>query len=93
MIEIRKLSKWYGDTPVLRDCDLSIRKGEVVVVCGPSGSGKSTLLQCINGLEPFQQGMWSWTEPMSPVPAARCPDCVRASAWCFSVSNSSPISM
>ncbi|GMV54494.1 MAG: arginine ABC transporter ATP-binding protein [Betaproteobacteria bacterium] len=56
MIEIRKLSKWYGDTAVLRDCDLSIRKGEVVVVCGPSGSGKSTLLQCINGLEPFQQG-------------------------------------
>jgi polar amino acid transport system ATP-binding protein len=41
---------------VLRDIDLHVSKGEVVVVCGPSGSGKSTLIRCVNGLEPFQSG-------------------------------------
>ena len=56
MIEIRKLSKWYGQFQVLADCTTSVRKGEVVVVCGPSGSGKSTLIKCVNALEPFQQG-------------------------------------
>ncbi|VTU20962.1 Glutamine transport ATP-binding protein GlnQ [Variovorax sp. PBL-H6] len=56
MIEIRQLSKWYGSFQVLADCSTSVRKGEVVVVCGPSGSGKSTLIKCVNALEPFQQG-------------------------------------
>jgi glutamate/aspartate transport system ATP-binding protein len=56
MIELREVSKAYGATPVLRGCNLLVRKGEVVVVCGPSGSGKSTLLKCINGLEPYQSG-------------------------------------
>ena len=56
MIEIRNISKWYGDFQVLTDCTTAIRKGEVVVVCGPSGSGKSTLIKCVNGLEPFQAG-------------------------------------
>ena len=56
MIEIRQLSKWYGAFQVLADCSTSVRKGEVVVVCGPSGSGKSTLIKCVNALEPFQQG-------------------------------------
>ena len=56
MIEIRKLSKWYGPTQVLKDCSTHVAKGEVVVVCGPSGSGKSTLIKCVNGLEPFTQG-------------------------------------
>jgi len=56
MIEIRNVSKWYGQFQVLTDCSTSIRKGEVVVVCGPSGSGKSTLIKCVNALEPFQQG-------------------------------------
>jgi glutamate/aspartate transport system ATP-binding protein len=41
---------------VLKDCTISVSKGEVVVVCGPSGSGKSTLIKCINALEPFQEG-------------------------------------
>ena len=56
MIEIRKVSKWYRDFQVLKDCSLSVTRGEVVVVCGPSGSGKSTLIKCVNGLEPIQEG-------------------------------------
>ena len=56
MIEIQQISKWYGDFQVLTDCTTSIKKGEVVVVCGPSGSGKSTLIKTVNALEPFQQG-------------------------------------
>jgi glutamate/aspartate transport system ATP-binding protein len=56
MITISKVSKWYQDFQVLKDCSTEVAKGEVVVVCGPSGSGKSTLIQCVNGLEPFQEG-------------------------------------
>jgi len=56
MIEMNGLNKHYGATHVLRDCNLRVNKGEVVVVCGPSGSGKSTLIKTINGLEPFQIG-------------------------------------
>jgi len=57
MIEMQKVSKWYGDFQVLKDCSTHVDKGEVVVVCGPSGSGKSTLIKCVNGLEPFQEGV------------------------------------
>jgi glutamate/aspartate transport system ATP-binding protein len=56
MIDIKNVSKWYGSFQVLTDCSTSIRKGEVVVVCGPSGSGKSTLIKTVNALEPFQKG-------------------------------------
>ena len=56
MIDIKNVSKWYGSFQVLTDCTTSIRKGEVVVVCGPSGSGKSTLIKTVNALEPIQQG-------------------------------------
>ena len=56
MIEIKNISKWYGDFKVLADCSTKIEKGEVVDVCGPSGSGKSTLIKCVNMLEPFQKG-------------------------------------
>jgi glutamate/aspartate transport system ATP-binding protein len=56
MIDIKNVSKWYGDFQVLTDCTTSVEKGEVVVVCGPSGSGKSTLIKTVNGLEPFQKG-------------------------------------
>jgi len=56
VIELKNVSKWYGDFQVLDDCSTSVDKGDVVVVCGPSGSGKSTLIKCVNGLEPFQQG-------------------------------------
>src|SRR5436305_14164997 len=56
MIDIKNVSKWYGSCQVLTDCTTSIKKGEVVVVCGPSGSGKSTLIKTVNALEPFQKG-------------------------------------
>ena len=56
MIEIKNVSKWYGEKQVLADCTTRVTKGEVVVVCGPSGSGKSTLIKTVNGLEPFQKG-------------------------------------
>ncbi len=56
MIEIKHISKWYGNFQVLKDCSVNVEKGEVVVVCGPSGSGKSTLIKTVNALEPFQQG-------------------------------------
>jgi len=56
LISINHVSKWYGSFQVLRDCSTTVRKGEVVVVCGPSGSGKSTLIKCVNMLEPFQEG-------------------------------------
>jgi glutamate/aspartate transport system ATP-binding protein len=56
MIELKNVSKWYGDFKVLDNCSTRIKKGEVVVVCGPSGSSKSTLIKTINGLETFQKG-------------------------------------
>jgi len=56
MIELQHISKWYGQFQVLTDCSTTIKKGEVVVICGPSGSGKSTLIKTINALEPFQEG-------------------------------------
>ncbi|QYF95484.1 amino acid ABC transporter ATP-binding protein [Massilia sp. PAMC28688] len=56
MIELKNVSKAYGDFAVLTDCSLRVDKGEVVVVCGPSGSGKSTLIKAVNGLEPVQGG-------------------------------------
>ncbi|UBQ06869.1 amino acid ABC transporter ATP-binding protein [Tepidimonas taiwanensis] len=65
MIELKNVSKWYGPVQVLNDCSTTIRKGEVVVVCGPSGSGKSTLIKTINALEPIQQGeIWVNGEPV-----------------------------
>src|SRR5215510_16432665 len=50
------VSKWFGEHQVLKDVNLDVTPGEVVVVCGPSGSGKSTLIRCVNRLEPIQQG-------------------------------------
>jgi glutamate/aspartate transport system ATP-binding protein len=56
MIDIKNISKWYGNFQVLTDCTTTINKGDVVVVCGPSGSGKSTLIKTVNALEPIQKG-------------------------------------
>jgi general L-amino acid transport system ATP-binding protein len=56
IIEFAKVSKWFGQFHVLRDIDLSVARGEKIVICGPSGSGKSTLIRCINRLEEHQQG-------------------------------------
>ena len=57
IISFDKVNKWYGPTfHALRDIDLTVARGERIVICGPSGSGKSTLIRCINGLERHQQG-------------------------------------
>jgi len=56
MLELRHVEKYYGDLHVLRDINLSVRKGEVVVIIGPSGSGKSTLCRSINRLETIDSG-------------------------------------
>jgi polar amino acid transport system ATP-binding protein len=55
-IRFTGVNKWFGKLHVLRDIDLAIATGEVVVVCGPSGSGKSTLIRCVNALERIQKG-------------------------------------
>jgi ABC-type polar amino acid transport system ATPase subunit len=56
MICIYNLHKYYGDNHLFKGINLTVTKGDVVVLIGPSGSGKSTLLRCINGLENFQDG-------------------------------------
>ena len=55
-IQIAAMNKWYGEFHVLRDINLTVYKGERIVICGPSGSGKSTLIRCINRLEEHQKG-------------------------------------
>ncbi|MGD9740471.1 MAG: amino acid ABC transporter ATP-binding protein, partial [Bauldia sp.] len=50
------VNKWFGAFHVLRDIDLTVQRGERIVICGPSGSGKSTLIRCINALESHQSG-------------------------------------
>jgi len=56
MVEIKNLNKWFGKNHILKNINLDVNKGEVVVMLGPSGSGKSTLLRCINRLEPVNSG-------------------------------------
>jgi glutamine transport system ATP-binding protein len=56
IVRMEKLNKSFGDLHVLKNIDLEVTPGEVVVIIGASGSGKSTLIRCINGLEEFQQG-------------------------------------
>jgi polar amino acid transport system ATP-binding protein len=56
VVEFRKANKWFSALHVLKDINLKIAAGEVVVVCGPSGSGKSTLIRCINRLERIESG-------------------------------------
>ncbi len=57
VINIEQMNKWFGHFHVLRDINLTVHKGERIVICGPSGSGKSTLIRCINRLEEHQKGL------------------------------------
>ena len=57
MISMQAVNKWFGDFHVLKDINLTVNKGERIVICGPSGSGKSTLIRCLNRLEEHQAGM------------------------------------
>jgi general L-amino acid transport system ATP-binding protein len=56
IVEFTDVNKWYGEFHVLRDINLTVTRGERIVICGPSGSGKSTLIRCINRLEEHQAG-------------------------------------
>ncbi len=56
IIQMKKIDKYYDDFHVLKNINFSVKKAEIVVVCGPSGSGKSTLIRCINGLEEIDSG-------------------------------------
>ncbi|MCB1779827.1 MAG: amino acid ABC transporter ATP-binding protein [Candidatus Competibacteraceae bacterium] len=56
MIQMEHVHKWYGAFHVLKDINLTVLKGERIVICGPSGSGKSTAIRCINRLEEYQRG-------------------------------------
>ena len=56
IIQITELHKWFGELHVLNDINLTVKRGERIVICGPSGSGKSTLIRCINRLEQHQRG-------------------------------------
>ncbi len=56
IISMKSVEKYYGDFHVLKNINFSVKKGEIVVVCGPSGSGKSTLIRCINRLEEIDSG-------------------------------------
>lgn len=55
-VQMDGVNKWYGAFHVLKDIDLTVNKGERIVICGPSGSGKSTMIRCINRLEEHQRG-------------------------------------
>jgi general L-amino acid transport system ATP-binding protein len=55
-VEMDGVNKWFGDFHVLRNIDLTVQRGERIVICGPSGSGKSTMIRCINRLEEHQKG-------------------------------------
>ncbi|MDI6024947.1 amino acid ABC transporter ATP-binding protein [Corticibacterium sp. UT-5YL-CI-8] len=77
MIELQSVNKWYGPSfQVLKNCSLTVGKGEVVVICGPSGSGKSTLIKCVNALEPIGNGRITVTgvevsDPKTDMPKLR----------------------
>ena len=56
IVKIIEMHKWFGDFHVLKNINLTVHKGERIIICGPSGSGKSTLIRCINRLEEHQRG-------------------------------------
>lgn len=56
VVSFRNVDKWYGEFHALKNINLTIERGERLVICGPSGSGKSTLIRCINGLEKYNAG-------------------------------------
>ena len=67
LVVLSGVNKWYGDLNVLKDIDMSVKKGEVIVVIGPSGAGKSTLCRAINRLETIDEG--TITLDGQPLPA------------------------
>ncbi|CAM3082870.1 amino acid ABC transporter ATP-binding protein [Vibrio neptunius] len=71
-IDFTHVNKWYGHFQALKDINLSVKKGEKLVVCGPSGSGKSTLIRAINGLETISTGnVQIFGQPISAAPPGK----------------------
>ena len=85
LVELTHVEKHYGDLHVLKDINLTVRKGEVLVIVGPSGSGKSTMCRTINRLETIDSG-----DIRSRRKARNSPNCVRKWAWCSNRSTCSP---
>ncbi len=56
IVEMKGMNKYFGKLHVLKEIDLTVESGEVVVIIGASGSGKSTLIRCVNGLEEYESG-------------------------------------
>jgi polar amino acid transport system ATP-binding protein len=76
MIKFIDVNKWFGPISILKNINLHISEGEVIVICGPSGGGKSTLIRTINALEPIQQGeiivdSFSLTDPKTDLSTLR----------------------
>ena len=71
-IDFTNVNKWYGNFQALKNINLTVNKGEILVICGPSGSGKSTLIRTVNGLESISQGVISvLNQPIVDTPAGK----------------------
>ncbi|WP_394143244.1 amino acid ABC transporter ATP-binding protein [Vibrio atypicus] len=71
-IDFTNVNKWYGNFQALKNINLTVNKGEILVICGPSGSGKSTLIRTVNGLESISQGEISvLNQPILDTPAGK----------------------
>ena len=75
LVELVGIRKAFGDNVVLDGVDLSVARGEVIVIAGPSGSGKSTMLRCVNGLETVDGGRGPVRRPAGHARAGACRGC------------------
>ena len=87
LVVLSDVNKHFGDLHVLRDINLTVDRGEVVIVIGPSGSGKSTMCRTINRLETFESGSITIDGRPLPQDARNSPNCAPMSAWSFSHST------
>ena len=90
LVELTHVEKHYGDLHVLKDINLTVKKGEVLVIVGPSGSGKSTMCRTINRLETIDSGDIRIDGKPLPQEGKELASCVPRSAWCSSRSTCSP---
>ncbi len=82
LLEMIGIDKTFGRQTVLKNCSLTVQRGETVVLIGPSGSGKSTLLRCVNMLSPADSGDVFLPASTSAGAMCRRTNCVSALAWC-----------
>ncbi len=94
IVKMKGMNKYFGKLHVLKDIDLTVEQGEVVVIIGASGSGKSTLIRCVNGLEEYESGSLEVdNHPLAPPKGGGIRTAWRKSArkwaWCSSSSTCS----